>query len=100
MDVWRVSNEDSRKYTCCRFNPVIKQARLDFYLLSENMFQFVTDTKIIPGYGTDHSRITLKFKLIDSERGRGCWKFNNTLLKGKDYVWLIKIQLTMLRKHI
>ena len=79
---------------------MIKQARLDFYLLSENMFQFVTDTKIIPGYGTDHLGITLKFKLIDSEGGRACWKFNNTLLKGKDYVSLMKIQLTMLRKHM
>ena len=46
LDVWRVSNEDSRKYTWRRLNPVIKQARLDFYLISENMFQFVTDTKL------------------------------------------------------
>ena len=69
---------------------MIKQARLDFYLISENMFKFVTDTKIIPGYRTDHSGITLKLKLIDSERGRGYWKFNNTLLKDKDYVSLIK----------
>ena len=45
------------------------------------MFQFVTDTKIMPGYRTDHSRITLKLKLLGSERGRGDWKFNNTLLK-------------------
>ena len=49
LDVWRVSNEDSRKYTWRRLNQVIKQVRLDFYLISENMFQFVTDTKIIPG---------------------------------------------------
>ena len=95
LDVWRVSNEDSRKYTWRRLNPVVKQARLDFYLIGENMFQFVTDTKIIPGYRTDHSGITLKLKLIDSERGRGYWKFNNTLLKDKDYVSLIKVQLTM-----
>ena len=46
LDVWRVSNEDGRKYTWCRLNPVIKQVRLDFYLISENMFQFVTDTKV------------------------------------------------------
>ena len=90
LDVWRVSNEDSRKYTWHRLNPVIKQARLDFYLISENMFQFVTNTKIIPGYRTDHSGITLKLKLIDSERVRGYWKFNNTLLKDKDYFSLIK----------
>ena len=88
--VWRVSNENSRKYTWRRLNPVIKQARLDFHLISENMFQFVTDAKIIPGYRTDHSGIALKLKLIDRERGRGYGKFNNTLLKDKDYVSLIK----------
>ena len=98
LDVWRVSNEDSRKYTWRRLNPVIKQARLDFYLISENMFQFVTDTKIIPGYRTDHSGITLKLKLIDSERGRGYWKFNYTLLKDKDYVSLIKNTIDDVKK--
>ena len=36
LDVWRVSYEDSRKYTWCRLNPVIKQASLDFYLISES----------------------------------------------------------------
>ena len=98
LDVWRVSNDDSRKYTWRRLNPVIKQARLDFYLISENMFQFVTDTQIIPGYRTDHSGITLKLKLIDSERGRGYWKFNNTLLKDKDYVSLIKNTIDDVKK--
>ena len=34
LDVWRVSNEDSRRYTWRRLNSVIKQARLDFYLIS------------------------------------------------------------------
>ena len=38
--------------------------------------------------------------MIDSERGRGYWKFNNTLLKDKDYVSLIKIQLTMKRTYV
>ena len=98
LDVWRVSNEDSRKYTWRRLNPVIKQARLDFYLISENMLQFVTDTKIIPGYRTDHSGITLKLKLIDSEKGRGYWKFNNTLIKDKDYVSLIKNTIDDVKK--
>ena len=98
LDVWRVSNEDSRKYTWRRLNQVIKQVRLDFYLISENMFQFVTDTKIIPGYRADHSGITLKLKLIDSERGRGYWKLNNTLLKVKDNVSLIKNTLDDVKK--
>ena len=42
------------------------------------------------GYRTDHSAITLKLKLQESVRGRGYWKFNNSLLKDKKYVDEVK----------
>lgn len=90
LDAWRIMNEESRKYTWRRLNPVKKQARLDFFLVSETMFQFVTNTDIISGYRTDHSSIILKIKLQESERGRGYWKFNNSLLKDKSYIEEIK----------
>ena len=54
--------------------------------------------EFIPGYRTDHSGITLKLKLIDSLRGRAYWKFNNTLLKDKDYVSLIKNSIDDVKK--
>ena len=53
-------------------------------------FSLKTDAKIITGYRTDHSSITLKLKLQESVRGRGYWKFNNLLLKDKTYVDEIK----------
>ena len=42
------------------------------------------------GYRTDHSGITSKLKLNQNERGTRYWKFNNSLLKDKDYVQLVK----------
>ena len=84
MDPWRVMNEEERKYTWRRLNPTKKQARLDFYLVSNSIFSFVTDSDIVPGYRTDHSGIILKIKLQENERGKGYWKFNNTLLKDKN----------------
>ena len=57
------------------------------------MPQYVIDAEIILGYRTDHSWITLKLKLLESERWMGYWKFNNTLLKDNENVILIKIQL-------
>ena len=48
------------------------------------------DTNINPGYRTDHSSILLKLKFINNQRGRGYWKFNNSLLKNKDYIKLVK----------
>lgn len=83
-------NENSKKYTWRRINPMRKQARLDFFLVSENLFQFVFNSDIVPGYRTDHSGILLNLKLINNERGKGYWKFNNTLLKDPDYIQKVK----------
>lgn len=89
-DPWRIMNEEVRKYTWRRLHPNKKQSRLDFYLVHDSMFQYITHADIIPGYRTDHSAITLKLKLNDGERGKGYWKFNNSLLKDKKYIDQIK----------
>ena len=89
-DPWRIRNEEIRKYTWCRLRPTKQQSRLDFYLVRDSIFQYVTHTDIISGYRTDHSAITLRLKLQDSERGKGYWKFNNSLLKDQKYVDEIK----------
>ena len=89
-DVWRIMNEDSRKYTWRRLNPIKKQVRLDYFLVSDTLFQFVTDTDIVSGYRTDHLGIILKLKLLENERGKGYWKFNNTLIKDDLYIEEIK----------
>ena len=89
-DPWRIMNEDVRKYTWRRLHPTKKQSRLDFFLVHDTIFQYVTHTDIVPGYRTDHSAITLKLKLHEGERGKGYWKFNNSLLKDMKYVEEIK----------
>ena len=90
INVWRIMNEDSKVYTWRRLNPTKKQARLDFYLISDTMSAFVMNTEIVHGYRTVHSGIILKLKLQDSERGRSYWKFNNSLLKDKKYIEQVK----------
>ena len=40
-----------------------------FFLISEEMFEFTNDCKIVSGYRTDHSGITSKLKLNQNERG-------------------------------
>ena len=47
-------------------------------------------SQIIPGFRTDHNSIILKLKLHENDRGKGYWKFNNTLLKDKEYVKIVK----------
>ena len=90
VDVWRVLNDTKKKFTWRRLIPDRKQARLDFFIVSEDMFTLVHDSDIVPGYRTDHSGIILKIKLQENERGRGYWKFNNSLLKDTNYVTTVK----------
>ena len=99
IDVWRVMNEDKKQYTWGRLNPTKKQARLDYFLVSDTTFSFVTHSDIVPGYRTDHSGIILKLKLQESERGRGYWKFNNTLLKDKKYIEDVKATLREIKNR-
>ena len=89
IDIYRFINDD-KGFTWRRLNPEIKQARLDFFLISEETFQIANDCKKVSGYRTDHSGIVLQLRLYQNERGRSYWKFNNSLLKDKDYIKLVK----------
>ena len=42
------------------------------------------------GYRTDHSFIGVEINLEESNRGKGFWKFNTSLLKDKEYVRTVK----------
>lgn len=89
IDVWRSYNPNKRSYTWYRRNPV-RKARLDYFLISEEMMTLVDNCDIRPGYKTDHSMVTLNLKFSDFTRGRGFWRFNNSLLKDKTYIEKVK----------
>ena len=57
LDVWRIYNPDDRRYTWRQQQPKV-QCRLDFFLISQNVIDDVTNADIVPGYKTDHSMIT------------------------------------------
>ena len=44
----------------------------------------------MPGYRTDHSGVILKLDFFEQSRGKGFWKFNNSLLKNKEYSKIVK----------
>lgn len=90
VDVWRIMHENERCFTWSRRNPVRKQARLDFFLVNDNCLPYVNEASINSGFKSDHSCILLVLKLHDNERGRGYWKFNNSLLKDDKYIQIVK----------
>ena len=89
IDIWRDHNPDSHTFTWKRNTP-IKQARLDFFLISDAMFSSVIKADIHCRYRTDHSIISLNFEFDKNVNHSTYWKFNNSLLKNKNYVKAIK----------
>ena len=64
-DPWRVLNPDTKRFTWRKNNP-IKQARLDFFLMSSELLNLIDLAEILPGYRTDHSMVVIGIDRNDS----------------------------------
>ena len=93
VDPWRNYNENSTRYTWFKRNP-LKKARLDFFLISDELMALYENAYITPGYKTDHSIIELHLRISEFERGKGFFKFNNSLLRDPAYVNKVKQIIT------
>ncbi len=84
-DVWRIKNPNTKRYSWRQINPLV-QCRLDYWLISDSLYDKVTKTDIIPSIRSDHSAILLQFQNIPNpKRGQSFWKFNSSLLQDKKY---------------
>ena len=90
IDIYRERNPEIKRYTWRVGSPIVKQARLDMFLISSSLEGYVEETEIKPGYRSDHSIITLKLDIAKQPRGRGLFKLNVSLLKDSSYVKLVK----------
>ena len=91
IDVWRELNPTLKTFSWVgkSTNPK-KFARLDFFLTSNSLFPFIKNAKIEPGILSDHSIPSIEIDFRNFIRGRGFWKFNNSLLKDPAYVSRVK----------
>ena len=89
IDVWRVFNPDTKRFTWRRTKPEI-HSRLDFFLVSASLTPTIRNADILPGYKTDHSLITIHLANNNNPRGPGFWKLNTSFLLDDEYVDLIK----------
>ena len=89
VDPFRVLNEHARQFTWRKPHP-LKQARLDFFFISESFMTSVENVEILPSYRTDHSSVVLSVLPNEFIKGKGLWKFNNSLLKVNDYIENVK----------
>ena len=64
------------------------------WLISENLADVVSESRITPSIAPDHSAGTLVINLTASNsRGPGLWKFNSELLKERSFVQEIKTEI-------
>ena len=99
VDPFRELYEISKQYVWRKRNP-LKQAHLDFFLVSEALMSSIDDINIISSYRSDHSSVVLSLILNEFKKGKGTWKFNNSLLKDKMFVEEIKNVYIKLRNSI
>ena len=91
VDVWRELNPSAKKYTWTgKTSRPFKFSRLDFFLISNSLFPFIKKSTIEAGLFSDHSIPSIEIDFRKFERGRGYWKFNNSLLKDPEYVSIVK----------
>jgi exonuclease III len=89
VDIWRILNPLAHKHTWKQGTNKknLRRSRLDFWLISSGLMYSVDNTLILPGYGSDHSLITLSlYKQESIKQGPSFWKFNVSLLKDKVYI--------------
>ena len=81
QDVWRRQHPSQSQFTW-RNNSLKVQCRLDYWLVSKDLFSTVTSTDITNPTFSDHSAVSLVIQSKDyAKRGPGFWKINNSLLK-------------------
>lgn len=86
VDIWRAKNPNDKRYTWRV--PNFKQSRLDYFLISTDFEPYVKKVNIDTSYRSDHSPVYLTLQFNNQTKGKGTWKFNNSLLH--EYVKEIK----------
>lgn len=90
VDVLRMLYPDKKMFTRTQRNPLVL-SRIDHWLISEQLCNYITSAGIYPGIKSDHSIIFLNLSSYNSKRGRGFWKFNSQLLQDKEYTDKINV---------
>lgn len=100
-DIWRMKNPDILQYSWRKpFTKNVIMSRLDHFLISQDLVLRTNNVAIKPKYISDHSRVELELDLNQSKRGKGIWKFNNTLLNDPKFVSKMNETITRERYEV
>ena len=102
FDVWREENLDKKIFTWKRKieQGLIQMGRLDFFLVSEGIINYIKGESIRPGYRSDHSIIEIRLVFVENEvKSKTYWKFNNSLLYNFDFVKEVKESILKIKQQ-
>ena len=85
VDAWRILNPNSRQYTWHSSSKPVIFSRLDYFLVSNSFLNQISKCTIQPGYMSDHSLTCFALNLNKTERGKGYFKINNSLILQPEY---------------
>ena len=98
VDIWRHQSPEKLLFTWRGKRPNLVFSRIDFFLISVG-FVSMSESKITPGYRTDHSTIELGLQITSNKRGKGFWKLNISLLRNIDYLANVKAEINEIVVH-
>ena len=98
IDPFREANPKLRRYTWRKKTP-LKQARLDYFLMSENLLPSIDKCVIESSYRSDHSMVALHINFTKFIKGKPLWKHNNSLLSDINYLKTMNDKIKDVKKQ-
>ena len=86
IDVWRLNNPHEQCYNLYQ-GITEKRARLDYFLISPNLYDIIIGTGIDP-YDNLSVRASTSIEVGKNKckKGRWFWRFDNTMLKDQEFL--------------
>ena len=98
IDSFREANPKLRRYTWRKKTP-LKQARLDYFLISENLLSSIGNCIIESSYCSDHSMVALHINFMQFIKGKPLWKHNKSLLSDINYLKTMNDKINDVKKQ-
>lgn len=95
VDIWRYKNPAVKEFTWKNKQGTL-QSRIDYWLISDSLSEYITTVKMLPTPLTDHKSIFIELSMSasrQSKRVNSYWKLNNTLLSDESLVNEIKTKI-------
>ena len=100
QDMWQLQHPNLSQYTWHN-NSLKVQCRLDYWLVSKDLFELVTNSAITTSTISDHLAITFTLQSKEYvQRGPGFWKINNSVLNDEKFVHDLSSRIPELKKSM